>query len=430
MDPRLRSSPWIPVTATGEVPGPRTKLTAVPWRDKMIVFGGGFRRDFCDGLFEFSFDTREFRRIPACDSAPSARRSHSCVVHRDKLLVFGGRVKAGRLNDLHELDLVTRQWRVLHPPSAALQAALRESSGAVDVEGVVQSCPYLETNAPRPALDTVEDLLRAIPCERAAHSATLYNNSQMIVFGGNSSLYDLFLDDLHCWDSDRLRWSRLEPTTPSRPKGRLGHSAVVKGRAMYVFGGYGGEALNDLWVFHFPTMQWREISFAFPVNPSSFHAAVVYNNHMIVYGGSFGNQVNDLNPPHMYTLDLRTERWAIADQAPGAGPSPEPSQGAVVAPTRAPTGRLGHALLVHRYDLYLYAGSDQTYYNDLFVAHLAPPSLLSFACEFIARHRAAFRLEAPEEEEEGVVPPPHARSPAVGLPEAPAPDPSGLTPAS
>lgn len=75
--------------------------------------------------------------------------------------------------------------------------------------------------------------------------------------------------------------------------------------------------------------------------------------------------------------------------------------------SRNPEGPEGGSLASPPPHIPPFPGSDQTYYNDLFVAHLAPPSLLSFACEFIARHRAAFRLEAPEEEEEGVVPPPH-----------------------
>lgn len=55
----------------------------------------------------------------------------------------------------------------------------------------------------------------------------------------------------------RYLWRKIEPQSEVAPKGRLGHSTVVAGHALYLFGGYGGESLNDLWVFSFGTQQWR-----------------------------------------------------------------------------------------------------------------------------------------------------------------------------
>eukprot|EP00667_Euglena_gracilis_P006307 EG_transcript_6359 len=412
----IQGSAWQRIDVAGPVPRPRTKLTAACCADQMFVFGGGYRREFCDDLWEFAFASRRFRPVLADGEAgsrpPCPRRSHSCVAYGHKLLFFGGRIKSGRLNDLYEFDVLSRCWRVIHPPSAVLQAAVWEGSGGVDLQGARREWPFLEANLPAPGtatttadgvgrvqasaadVDTLDCLVRSIPCERAAHSASLYAGRYMVVFGGNSSLYDLFLDDLHMWDCERYLWRKIEPQSEVAPKGRLGHSTVVAGHALYLFGGYGGESLNDLWVFSFGTQQWREIMYDFPINPSSFHAAVLHQDCMVVCGGSYGNQVNDLNPSDVFVFNLRTERWArLAQKTP-----PEPAR--PCESPHEPSRRLGHVMAAWGSDLYLFAGSDQAYYNDLYVIHLEAPSLKYLTAAYLLAHAIDYDEEDVDVEEE------------------------------
>eukprot|EP00668_Euglena_longa_P012284 GGOE01014723.1.p1 GENE.GGOE01014723.1~~GGOE01014723.1.p1 ORF type:complete len:428 (+),score=89.31 GGOE01014723.1:35-1285(+) len=411
----LKGSPWYRVdAASGQVPRPRTKLTVACCAGRMFVFGGGFHREFCDDLWEFHFDSHRFRPVLAAGDhgsrPPYARRSHSCVAHRHKLLFFGGRIKSGRLNDLHEFDVRTKCWRVIHPQSAVLQAAVWEGNGGVDLVGACQEWPYLEANLPAPGVAgagraaacssevaTLDRLVRSIPCERAAHSACMYADRYMVIFGGNSSLYDFFLDDMHTWDCEKYIWQKVEWRSLVQPRGRLGHSTVVKGQDLYLFGGYGGESFNDLWVFSFATLQWREILYDFPISPSSFHAAVSYQDHMLVCGGSFGNQIDDLNPSDVFAFDLRTERWAVLEH------THRPERSLPSETPQCPSRRLGHVMVVDGHNLYLFAGSDQAYYNDLYVIHLEPPSLKYLTATYLLAQDLVSDAGEPEEDEDSCV---------------------------
>ena len=91
--------------------------------------------------------------------------------------------------------------------------------------------------------------------------------------------------------------------------GRHGHSAVVSGGKMYVFGGYGsGDFLNDLWVYD-PTAaapdEWAQLNPPSPPPPRDYHTAVVDGSgNIYVFGGySKDEALNDVyyNDLWMYT---------------------------------------------------------------------------------------------------------------------------------
>eukprot|EP00906_Rhabdomonas_costata_P010329 RCo014493 len=170
----LRASPWYKLHPSSgeEVPGPRTKLSAVNWKDRLLFFGGGHRREFLSDLYEYNCLTSRWRCVvttmaptaalttptsaaegqgaggPPQITPPCARRSHSCVVVQDKMLVFGGRTHKGHLNDLYELDLRTYTWRMIHPSVTAIATFLQGGGGGdlASLKVFVASSPYLSAN--------------------------------------------------------------------------------------------------------------------------------------------------------------------------------------------------------------------------------------------------------------------------------------------
>ena len=102
------------------------------------------------------------------------------------------------------------------------------------------------------------------------------------------------LDDLHVLDLEANYWSSPKPKS-DKPAGRYGHCAVSHGEYLYVFGGHSKgmatfafneeaqgkrpslfsskekgqreaetECCDELWSYHTPTLEWKEVSFEGP----------------------------------------------------------------------------------------------------------------------------------------------------------------------
>jgi hypothetical protein len=89
-----------------------------------------------------------------------------------------------------------------------------------------------------------------------AHSACLFPPHTIIVFGGGGwdghAQRSIFYNDIYALDTRTYIWTNLTPfleKSSPKPEARRSHSAVVKDRKMYVFGGGSGrKSLSDLWV--------------------------------------------------------------------------------------------------------------------------------------------------------------------------------------
>mmetsp|Transcript_30055 Transcript_30055/g.92962 ORF Transcript_30055/g.92962 Transcript_30055/m.92962 type:complete len:167 (+) Transcript_30055:197-697(+) len=93
------------------------------------------------------------------------------------------------------------------------------------------------------------------PLARWRHSASVYDGTQIIVFGGYHTA-SLRLSDVWVFDTVTMEWQQPRPsqgpgfisngshpactTWPDLPAARGGHSATIVGHSMFVFGGYGG----------------------------------------------------------------------------------------------------------------------------------------------------------------------------------------------
>eukprot|EP01063_Lacrimia_lanifica_P009177 TRINITY_DN16201_c0_g1_i1.p1 TRINITY_DN16201_c0_g1~~TRINITY_DN16201_c0_g1_i1.p1 ORF type:complete len:612 (+),score=162.31 TRINITY_DN16201_c0_g1_i1:114-1949(+) len=225
---------WRKAAHTGDAPSPRTKFSSVVYDGKMVVFGGGFQKEFYGDLYEYHLDACVWRCIQADvlreGRGPSRRRSHRAVLWKNFMMVFGGRVDHGRRNDLFLLDLDTYTW------------------------------------TERVAAEHAEK-----PPERAAHSAVAWEK-YMVVFGGDTGKLEKgheYLQDLWFHDCEAGTWEE-KPTTGELPGGRLGHACALHGSAMYIFGGFNGAALNDMYACDLETLTWRKVNYRVPFCPVSF----------------------------------------------------------------------------------------------------------------------------------------------------------------
>ena len=142
-----------------------------------------------------------------------------------------------------------------------------------------------------------------MPVQRSGHVAVVYQGC-MYVFGGwiGGSQHG---NDLHEFNFQERVWSKIE-CSPAPPMcGRAGHSAVIMGNSMFVFGGFDGNIrLNDLHAFCYETRTWSEIrAGGHAPSPRAYHSAVTYEGSMYIFGGFDGNhRYNELYRYHFGTL--------------------------------------------------------------------------------------------------------------------------------
>ena len=120
----------------------------------------------------------------------------------------------------------------------------------------------------------------------------------MIVFGGFED--GERTNDTIAYNLKSNVWTAIKHEQGKRPCPRSGHSAVIQGNFMYVFGGKAGNSLklNDLWQFNIQSHVWTEIKPVDDERPEvrSGHTAVVWDGVMVIFGGIFEvtKELNDV----------------------------------------------------------------------------------------------------------------------------------------
>ncbi|RPD82332.1 galactose oxidase [Lentinus tigrinus ALCF2SS1-7] len=160
-----------------------------------------------------------------------------------------------------------------------------------------------------------------IPQPRFGH-ASAYAGSVVVVWGGDimsASSNPIrarakFDNGLYFLNLVSREWTRISVDGPA-PAGRIGHSVVMIGPRIYVFGGEAdGEYFNDLWCFDLSTLvskpAWEQIeppkgSVVKPCKRSG-HVCVPYKQQLLIFGGTDGQyHYNDT-----WTFDPATKTWS------------------------------------------------------------------------------------------------------------------------
>lgn len=177
----------------------------------------------------------------------------------------------------------------------------------------------------------------------------------MIVFGGWGE-GQRHLNDLYRFNPQTNVWTRINPTGHVPPP-RSGHSCILHGDRMIIFGGWGGEAKSQMFLEQYwddcyqldlLTMHWSEVEASgdFPEERSG-HSATVYNNAMYIYGGfAGGTYFKDI-----IALDLETNVWT---RKTCSGDAPE--------------RMYGHSAFIHGNKMVVfggYRGGLSVYLNDI-----------------------------------------------------------------
>jgi len=312
--------------------------------------------------------TNQWAPVQFFSRSPGSRVFPSAVVHGECLYIFGGHDGSVYRNDLLIFNLDTRTW-LLDLEVTGEGPSPRDAHAAVvhtewmTVFGGYDSKRYLNDfhrfHFETYAWSVVPAAAGGAPppSPRGGHTAVVHGDS-MLVFGGCDGWN--YFNDLYNFCFTAREWSPVR-VTGTAPGARSAPATVVHDEqgAMYVFGGYdGARSLNDLFRFDLRTSEWSQIRvIGSPPSPRGGHTAVVHGNTMYAFGGKSGRSpFNDL-----CGFSFEKSTWQHV------------KVGATV-----PAPRCAHVCVVHQRSLFVFGGYDgRRYFDDCFEFCFEPLSSTS-----------------------------------------------------
>lgn len=166
------------------------------------------------------------------------------------------------------------------------------------------------------------------PLPRWRHSATLFENTQLLIFGGfhttDHRLNDVWVFDTvgACWTQPNAKHNQeasvacqLSNTEWANvPSPRAGHTATLIGEVVYVFGGYGGMGysrrdVDDLHTLNVHTWTWTKLNPKGSIpDKRSGHQAVAVEKKIFVFGGA--NSAVQLQDVCVLDTEFDPPQWA------------------------------------------------------------------------------------------------------------------------
>jgi hypothetical protein len=161
--------------------------------------------------------------VTATGQVPSPRDRHTAVAHGSTFYVFGGFDGTSRVSDLFGFDVDLMAWREVRPRMMATTTMANNNNNGgnyVAAENLLQPHPALGVENERGAV--LQSQFHPPPSPRHSHAAVVYRNC-MYVFGGYDGSYR---SDFHKFDFDQLTWKPV-PASGRSPRARYRSTACV-----------------------------------------------------------------------------------------------------------------------------------------------------------------------------------------------------------
>ncbi|XP_054263480.1 kelch domain-containing protein 3 [Macrosteles quadrilineatus] len=206
------------------------------------------------------------------------------------------------------------------------------------------------------------------PYLRYGHTAVVYG-TKVYVWGGRND--DSACNKLYCFDTENLAWSCIK-TQGIRPGARDGHSACVIGDDMYIFGGFEDDEdrfSQDVYKLCLRTFTWSYVyTTGDPPSYRDFHSATAIGNRMFVFGGRGDQTAPQHSMMEIYCnsivyLDVVEKKWC------------KPATTGDI-----PVGRRSHSAFVYKDHIYIFGGFNSLkgmHFNDL---HRFNPYTMTWQC--------------------------------------------------
>ncbi|XP_008108092.2 rho GTPase-activating protein gacHH isoform X1 [Anolis carolinensis] len=244
---------WQPVLQNNITPCDRFKHATCICRGFVYIYGGRKNTTLND-FWRYKIESNEWEKLDNSEDSPEELEEHSMVEYQDVLYIFGGMVDSAftqKKNPLWMYDTDRTKW-------------MERQLTAVEGEGTA-------------------------PANRKGHSAVVYRGS-MYMYGG---YVDLKGTSQEFWTLcfDTKQWAPLPAASyGNNPGPRHGHSAVVYGSSMYLFGGLMGlTEQKDFWKWDFMVANWSNIKWSQGPPKMVGHSALIFKDSMLVFGGGVFN---------------------------------------------------------------------------------------------------------------------------------------------
>jgi len=263
---------------------------------------------------------------------PSPRYAHSGTVAGDKIVYIGGqRSQTHRYKDLFSYDTTTGQF--MQPKVTGVLPVISKHT-ALAVGSMFYIFGGYDGVSKRHGLYTFDTATNewsapvthgTCPISRSNHCGTVVGK-RMYVFGGllirGSGLVDS--NDIHYLDTETMTWYSPQ-VTGDLPDPRCGHKMVSIQGKIYLFGGGNGDdwtnKFNDLHMFDPDTNRWTKLTpTGVEVDTTTFASVWTVGRFMFVFGGGkLSNRGSVSN--EVYVFDSVSLNWT-KQKISGAAPSP------------------------------------------------------------------------------------------------------------
>jgi N-acetylneuraminic acid mutarotase len=259
-DPELMT--FSPVTTSGEVPPPRASHTSTLYQSDKIFVHGGERRDngelprYHQDVYTFDATEIRWQKQSVRGTLPERECHSASAIDNKRIYIFGGATYDGTYHYYDDTTLVD---------TVSMQSFKVETRGEV-------------------------------PESRAGHSATVLPNGKIFLFGGEGVVDGCYFNDSFTFDPANNTWSKVA-SSGRIPPARAGHSAVLLGNKLYIYGGYNSNGtkffyFSDMYRLDIRSMEWEKVDNIIGPSPAemSSHAATAIDEHkMIIFGGTKDN---------------------------------------------------------------------------------------------------------------------------------------------
>lgn len=184
------------------------------------------------------------------------------------IVIFGHSTSLGYLNTVQEFYFGTREWHILETFGFPVKGGYGHSAAwdpltkKIYVYGGVvsesESTQVLSNRLYSYEPDTkIWTLLANSSSSRFLHSATFISPGLMLVFGGNTHNDTSHSDGAKCYSADLIAydvicdsWQNVNfPLALQSDLARYGHSAVMFENSLYIYGGFDGQMLRDMFKY-------------------------------------------------------------------------------------------------------------------------------------------------------------------------------------
>ena len=295
---------WEKIVSNNVNPEPRVGHSGIIYKNKFIIFGGRILNyNYYGNLEIYNIDTNQWSSPNVY--APSdftLRRNHICCLIGQQMFIHGGISSEGEyLNDCYLLNLNPYKWlkisfkNYLDSPFLAYHSCCLVVPSEIKNNIRFNIYKYPESNS-----------------ERKVFSRILEKG--LYVFGGKSSNEKGAIGALRILriGKKQLEWVTVEPGgKPPMPRYCCSMNFFEDGNYLIIHGGRNeingdDKALNDTYVLELYKMEWLRVDFGdLEIKHRFGHSAVISGRNLIIFGGM--NWENYLGSA-LFIINLDTEK--------------------------------------------------------------------------------------------------------------------------